>query len=169
MSRYHVNVYRPDHDCSNGGVTEQCNRLLLVDEPDPPETINGLPVLVLERRGVPSMLCARPATPPRGIDSVDAGMFGGNFVWSSDSRFRQEMSQWPIPVHDRFEGRLWRAVGRRIADLDAGESRVQLLGERYGGRVLSLVGDSFPVVGDTAMLEFRDGGLHAWVVEGGEA
>lgn len=31
------------------------------------------------------------------------GMFGGNFLYSSDSRF-QELSQQPIPCHDRVEG-----------------------------------------------------------------
>jgi hypothetical protein len=31
-------------------------------------------------------------------------MFGGNFIWSSDSRFRNEVSEYPIPVHDRIEG-----------------------------------------------------------------
>lgn len=27
-------------------------------------------------------------------------MFGGNFIWSADSRFR-EVSQYPLPLHDR--------------------------------------------------------------------
>lgn len=31
-------------------------------------------------------------------------MMGGNFIWTSDSRFRQEVSEYPIPVHDRCEG-----------------------------------------------------------------
>lgn len=30
-------------------------------------------------------------------------MFGGNFVWSSDSRFRRQYGDQPIKVHDRFE------------------------------------------------------------------
>lgn len=30
------------------------------------------------------------------------GMFGGNFVWSTDSRFREYYPA-PVPVHDRFE------------------------------------------------------------------
>lgn len=38
----------------------------------------------------------------------DAGkawtMFGGNFAWTSDSRFRQSVSEQPLPVHDRIEG-----------------------------------------------------------------
>lgn len=36
---------------------------------------------------------------------VNAGgnMFGGSFVWSADSRFRDEVSEQPIPLHDRVE------------------------------------------------------------------
>lgn len=30
-------------------------------------------------------------------------MFGGNFARSSDSRFRQSVSERPLPVHDRIE------------------------------------------------------------------
>ena len=30
-------------------------------------------------------------------------MFGGTFVWSSDSRFRDDISKQPIPLHDRVE------------------------------------------------------------------
>lgn len=30
-------------------------------------------------------------------------MFGGNFVWSSDSRFRDDVSELPVPLHDRIE------------------------------------------------------------------
>lgn len=30
-------------------------------------------------------------------------MFGGNFVWSTDSRFRDDVSELPIPLHDRIE------------------------------------------------------------------
>ena len=35
-------------------------------------------------------------------DGWIGGMMGGNFVYSSDSRFRQ-ISPYPLPVHDRFE------------------------------------------------------------------
>ena len=30
-------------------------------------------------------------------------MFGGNFAWSCDSRFRNHVSDLPLPVHDRVE------------------------------------------------------------------
>lgn len=29
--------------------------------------------------------------------------FGGAFVWSCDSRFREHFSEYPIPLHDRYE------------------------------------------------------------------
>ena len=31
-------------------------------------------------------------------------MFGGNFVWASDSRFRRTYGDAPVAVHDRIEG-----------------------------------------------------------------
>ena len=30
-------------------------------------------------------------------------MFGGAFVWSCDSRFRENFGEYPIPLHDRYE------------------------------------------------------------------
>jgi hypothetical protein len=30
-------------------------------------------------------------------------MFGGNFIYTSDSRFSENVSPYPVPVHDRFE------------------------------------------------------------------
>lgn len=30
-------------------------------------------------------------------------MFGGAFVWSSDSRFRNDVAEYPVPLHDRVE------------------------------------------------------------------
>lgn len=42
---------------------------------------------------------AEPIDQPSGMVGP---MFGGNFCYSSDSRFR-EICQYPIPIHDRFE------------------------------------------------------------------
>lgn len=39
---------------------------------------------------------------PVGRPGNARGMFGGNFVFTSDSRFRR-VSDYPLPVHDRFE------------------------------------------------------------------
>lgn len=99
--RHFVEVLRPDYDCTNGGVSAQRSQMLLVDgEDDVPAEVNGLPVLVLVRRNIGGQpyLHAKP---------VSAGtshtMFGGNFIYTSDSRFR-ELCQYPIPIHDRIEG-----------------------------------------------------------------
>lgn len=42
---------------------------------------------------------------PVNIDDGAWKMFGGVFVWSSDSRFRDDVSEKPLPLHDRVEKR----------------------------------------------------------------
>lgn len=88
-----VNVYRCSlGDCTNGGVSSTHDRVLLVGEDIPPvsESREDIPVVNLVRRTVFG----------RERIQVENGMFGGNFVYTSDSRFP---SQYPIPVHDRTE------------------------------------------------------------------
>lgn len=94
-----VDVLRCCHDCTNG-PTQTADCIILVG-PGIPEIFEVGPsdvVMYLDRRpdGLP---CAKP------LDSTTTGkwyMFGGNFLWTSDSRFR-EISDHPIPVHDRHE------------------------------------------------------------------
>jgi hypothetical protein len=40
---------------------------------------------------------------PININKRGNQMFGGKFVWSTDSRFREDISEQPIQLHDRFE------------------------------------------------------------------
>jgi hypothetical protein len=40
--------------------------------------------------------------PIEDADGRVGPMFGGNFLWTSDSRFRR-LFDGPIPIHDRFE------------------------------------------------------------------
>lgn len=95
-------VYRPADfpDCTNGGVTSRASRVLLVG-PGVPEVAEpgNLPVLLLDMREGWDHPCLTPLARPS-----DAGnrwtMFGGNFIYTSDSRFP---SGRPIPVHDRIE------------------------------------------------------------------
>lgn len=87
-------------DCSNNGVTSKYNELYLVNDNicciprivDVPEE----QALVLKYRGK-DYLCAVPLEINK---SGKHSMFGGNFVYASDSRFP---SNYPIPVHDRVE------------------------------------------------------------------
>jgi hypothetical protein len=90
-------------DCSMNGVTARYDNADLyrsaADLPD--ELPEGRAILVLEdspKAGPEPYLRAVPAGERRWT------MFGGNFIWSSDSRFRREVSERPIPVHDRIEG-----------------------------------------------------------------
>jgi hypothetical protein len=94
-------------DCTNGGVTAKNERVLVLPlgvEPTP-EQLNGhLPILkVVERSfGGTPYLHAEPYQAP-GKGSIGSWMAGGNFIYSSDSRFRTWVSQYPISVHDRTE------------------------------------------------------------------
>lgn len=100
MDRIRAEVYRGSGDCTNGGVTSKTDHCILFfrDGDGVPDEINGQPVLILSRRtiGGREHLSAVPPMPHSG----SGPMFGGNFIYSCDSRFP---SEYPIPVHDRFE------------------------------------------------------------------
>jgi len=83
-------------DCTANGITSKVSRILLVDD-----SIEG-PFKV----GKESSICGREyihAEPRKESFEMRGdryGMFGGNFIYTSDSRFP---NSYPIPVHDRFE------------------------------------------------------------------
>lgn len=94
-----VTVYRnPDADCTNGGVSSHYQQFVLIGE-----GIRGVlrpsernPALLLQ--DVRGNLRATPVA-GEGVVHI-GGMFGGNFIYSSDSRFP---SSQPIKIFDRFE------------------------------------------------------------------
>ncbi len=100
---YRCEIYRDaeGYDCTLRGVSSRFTRAMLYRKGYEPETPpEGYAILVLEdspRAGPEPYLRAAPAGEKRWT------MFGGNFIWSSDSRFRNEVSGRPIPVHDRIE------------------------------------------------------------------
>jgi hypothetical protein len=97
-----VNVYRsPKYNCTNGGVTSMHDTLLLVGEgiEGPDEDRGDRPVVRLVRRNLRGMgiyLHAEPMENKKGKHF----MAGGNFIYTSDSRFPCD---YPISVHDRQE------------------------------------------------------------------
>lgn len=103
-----VGIFRDDHigDCTNGGVTgsKQGARGAIAIHPDLPKLFGpsldtpGLKI-IQNPAGTGYGLVAVPLV---FIDGEVGPMFGGNFIWTSDSRFRK-LSRKPIPVHDRFE------------------------------------------------------------------
>lgn len=99
-----ASVYKfPLGECTNGGVTAKATTVLVphpygyYELEDGVKTHNDMPVMELVTKH--GRLHARPVDDDRWL------MFGGNFIYSSDSRF-QEISRQPIHVHDRHEGGL---------------------------------------------------------------
>jgi len=100
-------------DCTAGGVTEGKADAVLVGVEGPFEPRESAPALVLEehdpaRTGPGYVMVKKNAggiSRVRAVPYVDGkpklgGMFGGHFIWTSDSRFPYTA---PIPVFDRFE------------------------------------------------------------------
>lgn len=99
-----VDVYRDANmncDCTAGGITSRFTALLLLCE-EGPFTGNEENSLVMKTKhvGGEEYKYAVPVKP--GPSGCVGPMFGGNFVYSSDSRFRK-MSKYPLPIHDRYE------------------------------------------------------------------
>jgi hypothetical protein len=95
-----VDVLRPAHagDNTNFGVSSKHIKFVLVGDEVAGETVPTpeAPALELIRRGE-----YLHAEPPGSVPVGCVGyMFGGNFVWSSDTLFPND---YPIPVHDRLE------------------------------------------------------------------
>ena len=123
----HVEIYKPadGSDCTNHGVTSKATHALLVGpvieicakqtEPGHRDCLDRIeradlvipeifsdrgdvPVLRVELRHNGTYFAAVPADIPEGTWT----MFGGNFIYTSDSRLRA-ICPYPIPVHDRIE------------------------------------------------------------------
>lgn len=105
-----VGIYKQGKaDCTNGGESANYDNAFIVTTPeeaarerdkplaDSPGATHYLPVYEVIYRAQWKDYIAVPLNYPTG----KAGpMFGGNFVYTSDSRFPVRH---PIPIHDRFE------------------------------------------------------------------
>lgn len=90
-------------DSSLGGVTSDDSIRLVVPCEDGHVTMEDIdnsntPTVIL----LPGKILDCPHFRPETEDG-SRGMFGGNFVYTSDSRFRRKYGNQPIQVHDRFE------------------------------------------------------------------
>lgn len=102
-----VNVYRTHYDCTNNGISSRHNCFILCDETIPEifeETENNPPLILIKRKlNTVNSKDGKHyihAVPLKNGKPATGGMFGGNFVYSSDGRFP---GVGPIPIHDRFE------------------------------------------------------------------
>jgi len=111
-----VSVYRNTHedkgwgnwsnDCTNGGISAKENNLLVIHpEGFVPITEDNLHQVVI----IQNRLCGKSLVPvvrnpihTNGQRKSVGPCFGGNFAYSCDSRFH-ELSQYPLPIHDRWD------------------------------------------------------------------
>ncbi len=95
-------------DCSNNGISARFNKVLLIGS-----GVNGafdeeyakefnVPVCVLVTRNIPTKNGGQylHVVPKEIQESGKNSMFGGAFIYTSDSRFP---SNYPIAIHDRVE------------------------------------------------------------------
>lgn len=94
-------------DCSNGGPSSKFDTFTLVAAPyGPPITgpfapSERAPALVLFEKRLLSGRAYYYAVPESLLSRHT--MAGGNFAYTSDSRFREATAGYPISIHDRVE------------------------------------------------------------------
>lgn len=116
-----VSVYRDSHrgsDCTNGGVSSRFDEFVLIDPEGeitgPFEPKEDRPAIYLVRRflfgdtpylSVSPRDCAHLRHYGKEWGGSKQYSFGGNFVYTSDSRMRcvGNDNKSPIPIHDRRE------------------------------------------------------------------
>ena len=83
--------------CTNGGISSRHSRFVLLDADGSVEPDDDCPALYLikDANGIAGNTIAKPS-----LTDGKWYMFGGNFIYSSDSRFPGHR---PIPIHDRTE------------------------------------------------------------------
>ena len=93
----------PLGNCSNNGISSKCKKVTLVGPDVAPifEASDDAPAIKIVERDIrgEKYLTAYP------MEDAPSGkwfMFGGAFIWDSDSRFRK-ISPYPVPLHDRVE------------------------------------------------------------------
>lgn len=103
MNNISVEVYRSNmSDCTLNGLTSRFNTLELYSD------VKGSDIvlvpddaLVMVERTIQGERCDY-AVPAYILKNGYTKMFGGNFVYTSDSRF-PDIYRRPLPVHDRVE------------------------------------------------------------------
>lgn len=107
-----ASVYRSSNgfagmDCTNGGLSAKENDLLvLCNEGFVKVTKDNLHqvVRVCDRQGHRFVQpVVRNPVNARGLRKDVGPMMGGNFLYTSDSRFSRHVSNQPIAIHDRWD------------------------------------------------------------------
>jgi hypothetical protein len=88
-------------NCSNWGISSRAKSVMIAS---PNECLHVFnintekdEIVVIKKRG--DYVYAEPIDAPKGC----GWMMGGSFIYSCDSRFRSEINEYPVPLHDRQE------------------------------------------------------------------
>lgn len=113
----HADVYRAAAmpDCTNGGISSRYDTLCIVNASGPFEPTAGYPPVILcLHPTMPGIVRAAPAYFNEKSGEWEPipvhHMMGGNFLYTSDSRLREKVTQMlgrpfygAIAIHDRLE------------------------------------------------------------------
>ncbi|MDQ3833248.1 MAG: hypothetical protein M3315_06375 [Actinomycetota bacterium] len=100
-----VHLLSPTTNASNGGISTRSTLFTLYASreafkadktADPEQSL----VVVTRNFGSGPYIHAEPVSRPEGKIGP---MAGGCFVYTCDSRYREHVCEYPIPLHDRFE------------------------------------------------------------------
>lgn len=121
LKGYRVDFYKnPDYNSPQNIVSDgQFSSMVLVTDGksgDSSVVMSNEPYLKLGQ--VKFMDKTSTHVKPVNVEDEAWKMFGGNFVWSNDSRFRREVSELPLPLHDRVEK---YGNGGKVKDLKVGD------------------------------------------------
>jgi hypothetical protein len=105
LKGYRVRIFRSDISSSSSNILNSENSAILVTDGmsgDSSTVLSSEPHLKLIKRDIfgKKVLSAEPIN--YGHEGKSK-MFGGSFIWSTDSRFRNDVSESPIALHDRVE------------------------------------------------------------------
>jgi hypothetical protein len=99
--------HRMFKECSNGGISSRVEAVCVINADGPFEPKADRPAVMLCKHA--GHVVARPVDPETG-KVIEGVMFGGAFISTSDSRFRQAVESLlgrpfygAIPLHDRVE------------------------------------------------------------------
>lgn len=100
----HKPYLKQNVDCSANGISSKNDTLILIDEENENfckvfegDETNTVKIVRREIGGRKYIHCTPITERPKNCNGP---MFGGNFIYSSDSRFPND---YPIPIHDRYE------------------------------------------------------------------
>lgn len=113
LQGFSAQVYRAAdcRDCTKGGLSSRYSRCVIVDTAVPGivtlDPTCEFPV-VIKRKGKDYIYAEPLQIDAQCIISGErskpvAYMMGGNFIYNTDSRFREAYGDRPIPLHDRRE------------------------------------------------------------------